>query len=189
MIRIFNSALASVAVTLAAGCASSPTQYLTLVPPASKAAASTVVGAVQPLVTVSVPGQVDQPNLVVRLADGSLLLLETVRWIAPLQEEIRSALVLSLADQLAASPLPTRIHVDIERFDSIPNQYASIEAVWSLTRTPGPRPTLACRSSLRVPVGPGYAELARGHQTAISELAAAIIRQAKKSPPADLACD
>ena len=189
MTRTFT-ALACLALTLAAGCASAPTQYLTLVPPGIKSAASTVVGAVHPLVTVSVPGQVDQPNLVVRVADGSLLLLETVRWIAPLREEIRSALVLSLADQLAAaSPLPARIHVDIERFDSVPNHYASIEAVWSLTRTPGPRATLACRSSLRVPVGPGYAELARGHQTAIGALAAAMIRQAQKSPPADLACD
>jgi uncharacterized protein len=186
------------ALTLSA-CASAPTQYLTLLPPpgrptapaAAQTPAATQASAQSPLlptvidasvhvpvVSVTVPSQVDQSELVIRQPDGSLELLQSVRWIAPLSDEIRTALALSLSEQWAALPA-MRVSVDVQRFDSAPGQYAYIEAAWILT-APGPTvQKFSGRSAIKVAVRAGYAALAAGHRQAIDELATQILAQAR----------
>jgi uncharacterized lipoprotein YmbA len=196
MIRFRFSAAA--AALLLSGCASGPTQYLTLVPPAGKTPGGSGDAAGVPVVSVVIPSQVDQPELVVRRSDGSMALLESERWIAPLSDEIRTALSLSLARQwesVPSTPSPqdskssTRVAVDIQRFDSVPGQYALIDAVWTLTTGGSAAQTVSCRSSIRVPVAEGYTALARGHQAAVEELASQIARQAAKLRSADMTCN
>jgi uncharacterized protein len=170
------SGAAAMALALA-GCSSTPTQYLTLVPPAAQTAASG--NAVGPAVSVTIPNQVDQPQLAIRRSDGSMVLLEYERWIAPLSDEIRTALTLALARQWpAGSADAVRVSVDVQRFDSVPGQYALIDAVWTLSTTGSAPQTTSCRSSIRIPVDGGYPALARGHQAAIEQLATQIARQA-----------
>jgi uncharacterized lipoprotein YmbA len=162
------------AVTLAS-CASAPTQYLTLMPPPGGAVAS--ISAQVPVVTVTVPSQVDQSELVVRQSDGSLALLQSVRWIAPLADEIRTALALSLSERWAALPA-MRINVDVQRFDSVPGQYACIESAWTLTAPGSPAQKFSGRSAIKESVGRSYAALAAGHRQALDEIAAQILAQA-----------
>jgi len=184
------------------GCASVSTQYLTLVPPAGRTASDGGSASGVPIVSVTIPSQVDQPQLVVRQADGSMALLESERWIAPLGDEIRNALSLSLAHQWQAEPAPpatqgvtgpARVAVDVQRFDSVPGQYALIDAVWTLTMGGTPTQKVSCRSSIRIPVGGGYPALAQGHQAAVEKLASQIAKQAVKLRSADAtagtACD
>jgi uncharacterized lipoprotein YmbA len=187
-----------VALTLT-GCASAPTQYLTLMPPPGRPTApaaaqvpaalqtsgdSPVVGADPaafvhvPTVSVTVPSQVDQSELVVRQSDGSMALLQSVRWIAPLGDEIRTALALSLAEQWAALPA-MRVNVDVQRFDSMLGQYAYIEAAWTLTLPGTPIQKISGRSAIKIPVREGYAALAAGHRQAIEALAAQILDKAR----------
>lgn len=200
MIRFCTGAAAAALVL--SGCASVPTQYLTLVPPPGRTAAGSGEAAGVPVISVTIPSQVDQPELVVRQPDGSMALLESERWIAPLGAELRTALSLSLARQWQADPRPAvaqgtagaaRVSVDVQRFDSLPGQYALIDAVWTLTTGDTPAQKVSCRSSIRIPVSGGYPELAKGHQAAIEELASLIARQAVKLRAADLtagtACD
>jgi uncharacterized lipoprotein YmbA len=152
-----------------AACASAPTRFLTLVPPPGSVPDGTAPTA-GPKVSVSIPSQVDQPELVVRQPDGSMALIESERWIAPLGDEIRSSLVLSLAPRWNPAA-PAQLRVDVQRFDSVPGREAYLEAVWTLTLDGTPDRPVSCRSAFREPIGPGYARLAAGHRAALGRLA------------------
>jgi uncharacterized lipoprotein YmbA len=181
---------------LLAACASAPLRYYTLVAPADESAGGLAAPADQapaPLVApalpfellpVGVPAQVDQPQLVVREGGQGVALLGSERWIAPLGDEVRSALSADLARALHSadvSGLPgndqplLRIKLDLRRFDSAPGSYALIEAAWSVRLLHGAQPsTLACTSRVSEAVGPGYPALVQGHQRAIARLATQI---------------
>jgi uncharacterized lipoprotein YmbA len=88
------------------GCASTPaTRLHTLMPAQSTARPVVAAGsgaAPLPIVLepIRVPAQVDQPQWLVRLPDDSLALLEQERWAAPLQDELRQALLEELGGPL-----------------------------------------------------------------------------------------
>ena len=180
-----------IALTLA-GCASAPLHYYTLVPPAtdptSDVASPSPGMASLPfeLLPVTVPAQVDQPQLVVRSGSQGVALLNGERWIAPLGDELRSALSTDLARQLHSqdvSALPAndkprlRIKLDVRRFDSLPGSYALIDGSWSVRVVHGANDqggALSCNSRVSETVGAGYDALVQGHQRAIARLAAQI---------------
>lgn len=172
------------------GCASAPINYYTLVPSNSGPLLTTATRSSAfafDLESVSVPLQVDQPQLVVRQAGASIALVETERWIAPLGDEIRDAIASDLVashsgENLAGLPQGDRklvkIRVDLRRFDSEPGVQASITAAWSLRRAPGDTAALSCSSRINEPVGAGYNALVQGHQRALARLAAVIAKPA-----------
>jgi uncharacterized lipoprotein YmbA len=181
------------------GCASAPpVRYYTLVPsgvlPGESAPRDTSSATAPPaasfqfeLLPVSVPVQVDQPQLVVRQGGQGIALLGGERWIAPLADEVRGALSADLARDLGAqdvSGLPAsgqprlRIKVDLRRFDSVPGSYALIDAAWSVHALTG-ETTLTCTSTISEVVGSGYEALVRGHQQALAQLAGQIAEAAK----------
>jgi len=194
MIRPRHLLAAALAMGLAA-CASAPAHYYTLIAPAQAQAgllAPIPTGAGTParfqfeLLPVAIPAQVDQPQLVLRQGGQGVALLGGERWIAPLAEEVRGALSADLALALHtqdASGLPNggkprlRIKVDVRRFDSVPGDYALIDAAWSVRQLQGDA-TLACTSQVREPVGPGYDALVEGHQHALARLAGQIAQVA-----------
>jgi hypothetical protein len=184
--RLLTCALA---VALGA-CASAPMHYYTLVPPAASAEAVKTTGMPFELLPVSVPAQVDQPQMVVRQGQQGVVLLDGERWIAPLGDEIRSALSAQLSQDLhsqdvsgmahGAQPL-LRIKLDVRRFESSPGQYALVEGAWSLRELHARQDrSLACTSRIREPVGAGYDALVQGHQRAIAQLATQIAAAASQ---------
>ncbi len=136
------------------------------------------------LLPVSIPAQVDQPQLVVREGGQGVALLNGERWIAPLGDEVRGALSADLARELHSedvSGLPGNdkpvllIKLDLRRFDSQPGSYALIEGTWSVRVLHGGHGgTPACSSRISETVGPGYDALVQGHQRAIEQLAGQI---------------
>jgi uncharacterized lipoprotein YmbA len=190
MIRI-RTRLHGLALGLAlAGCASAPLHYYTLVAPAGGTDPGATASPLSfELMPVNVPAQVDQPQLVVREGGQGVALVGSERWIAPLADEVRSALSADLAQQLhgadlsgmAAGDKPRlRIKLDVHRFDSAPGAYALIEGAWSVRAAAGDPPaTLACTTRVRETVGPGYAALVQGHQRAIAQIAAQIAAAAR----------
>jgi uncharacterized protein len=201
MIRLAMRLLGAGAVLALAACASAPLHYYTLIAPAEESAGglmapadgsvSNAAAASLPfeLLPVSVPTQVDQPQLVVREGGQGVALLGSERWIAPLGDEVRGALSADLARELHSqdvSGLPgndrprLRIKLDLRRFDSQPGSYALIEGAWSVRLLHGTQPgALACTSHINVPVGPGYPALVQGHQQAIARLAGQIAATAR----------
>lgn len=195
MMRYRTSVLGLSVTLLLSACASAPMHYYTLVPSAGSdvrgmAAPASVASLPFELLPVGVPAQVDQPQLVVRQGGQSVVLLNDRRWIAPLGDEVRSALSADLARALGSqdvSGLPgsgeprLRIKLDLRRFDSQPGRYALIEGAWSVRVTHAERAgVLACTSQLRETVGPGYDALVQGHQRAIAALAGQIAAAARQ---------
>jgi uncharacterized lipoprotein YmbA len=172
-----------------AGCASAPTQYHTLVPLAVAPDAAPA-GFVIEVLPVSVPPQVDQPQLVLRQGPTGVVMLDDQRWVAPLADEIRGALSADLATQLnthdvfgLTSPKDTRslkIKVDVRRFDSRLGGDATIEASWTIRGGNGdPGAVLACSSAVTEPAGDGYDNLVQAHQRALATLAGRIATAAR----------
>lgn len=188
MIRITTRWLAAIGALALGGCASAPLHYYTLVAP--QAEAPGMPGAAQrgapvlsfELLPVSLPAQVDQPQLVVRDGAQGMLLLNGERWVAPLGDELHSALAADLVRALPgrdASGLPDnrqprlRIKLDVHRFDSQPGSYALLAGTWNVRVVNGAHAaTVTCASNVREAVGPGYPALVQGHQRAVAALAA-----------------
>jgi uncharacterized lipoprotein YmbA len=195
MIRTGRRLLGVAMVLALAACASAPLHYYTLIAPAGESASevgsATQAGPSLPfeLLPVSIPAQVDQPQLVVREGGQGVALLNGERWIAPLGDEVRGALSADLARELHSqdvSGLPgndkpvLRIKLDLRRFDSQPGNYALIEGTWSVRQLHGGHSGMqACTTRVSVAVGPGYAALVEGHQRAIGQLAAQIASVAR----------
>jgi uncharacterized protein len=183
MIRL-RLLMAAVGAAGLAACASAPVHYYTLVPGPDSAAANVAPAGFQfELLPVGIPAQNDVPQLVVRQGGQSVALLDGERWIAPLSDEVRSALSVDLSQRLntqdIGNGLPAdgkpvlRIKVDLRRFDSAPGSYALIEATWSV-RPLKSQNVLTCSSRIQEQVGQGYGGLVAGHQQALSELAGQI---------------
>jgi uncharacterized lipoprotein YmbA len=77
-----------------------------------------------------VPPQVDRPQIVIRQGNSGLAILETEWWGASLADELRSALIDQLNNTSGRGNVSVRI--EVQRFDSIPGQYALIDAKWRL---------------------------------------------------------
>lgn len=181
---------------VAAGCATTPTTRFHTLLPAPAAVVARAVPA-QPaqaweLTAVTVPVQVDQPQLVVRMPDDTLAVLEYDRWIAPLGDEIRAALSQRIGSALAAGATPAaagktwRITVDVQRFDSALGRYARVETEWAVRAADGAGAALRCRSVFEQPVGPGVPALAAGHRAAMAQLGdtlAAALKAAASGTP------
>ena len=145
-----------VALLALGACRSDPIQFHTLTPaqpaPTSHNAADEIL-----IESVSVPPQVDRPQLVIRQGDSSLAILETQWWGATLVDELRSALVDQLSNTRPARKLSLR--VDVQRFDSLPGQYALLDARWRL-RAREANTQLTCRSTLQTAAGSSIAAAA-----------------------------
>jgi uncharacterized lipoprotein YmbA len=172
---------AGVVATLAA-CASAPTHFYTL--QHSAAAPAQATGAAPAflidVLPVSVPAEVDQPQMLVRQSEQRVAMLDNERWAAPLAAELRGAFAAGLVDTLGTRDMhglahhqgvPVyRIQLDIRRFDSWPGRHALIEADWSI-RGEAERALVICTSSIAEDVEPGYDALVQGHQRAIARIA------------------
>ncbi|MDP9529742.1 PqiC family protein [Pseudomonas protegens] len=170
-----------------AACSSAPTRYYTLMPPVAEGSAAARTGDLQfEMSTVRIPVQVDQPQLVVRQDSGSLAILETQRWSAPLVDEFHDALASQMEHKLGTRNLeglpkqPGRpvlaLQTDVRRFESLPGRYALIDVVWSLRLRGegGPARNLTCSSQIRQPAGVELSSLVQAHQQAIAQLAGQI---------------
>lgn len=179
---------ACLCVCLLAACASAPAvRFHSLLPvDAPERDASAGAGFVVTLGPLAVPSQVDQPQWLLRAADGSLTLLEQERWASPLRSELRAALLdrwISRWGATEASAAPAasavaassfiggRVLVDVTRFESLPGGETRLEGRWS-ARSGAPGATaLSCRFVMRESVGDGMLALADGHRRAVSRLA------------------
>lgn len=177
-----SSLLLSAGAALLSGCASEPAHFYTLVPGAAPAGPS--AGYQIEVQAVTVPAQVDVPQLVVRQGAGQLAVLEGQQWAAPLGAEIRSSLSQALERRLGAQDIYSlprsaqstvyRIKLDLRRFDSWPGQRADIAAIWTVRPVDVKAEPLTCTSTASVPVAAGYPALVQGHQQALAAVAADI---------------
>ena len=195
--------LAAALSTLLAACSTSklPERFHTLLPAdaaevpmqAATQATSASAPAASPLyvdvLPVRIPPQVDHAQWAVRQPDDSLLLLEQDRWAAPLQDELRGAIVARLTSRWGAMDVRGvappqasvwRVRVDVQRFESVPGREARIEAAWSVLSTQHGATALVCRSVMQESAAQAsIASLAEAHRRAVTRLADEIGRHIK----------
>jgi uncharacterized protein len=187
-------------IALALGaCASSPPRFHTLIAPASAPASPGTAYAITVL-PVSVPPQVDVPQLVLRSGASGIQLAESEHWIAPLPDELRGAFAALLSAQLnvadvskleAAPVLPVyRIRIDVRRFESQLGRWVLIDAGWTVQKAGADTPALVCSSAVRLPVTGGFSALVQGHQQALARIAGDIAATLRTDggPPALTGC-
>lgn len=189
--RIFYISL--VVLSLSA-CATQSPQYYTLVPASAATDRDPTVAnkttkyaiSVQPVV---LPEQVDRPQIVISETDSAMVApLNSALWASPLSDEIRSALsnaltrelgVLDIASGGAPESLPIwKVFLHVQRFDSVYNQRAIVDATWRLAPVhQSGKKTLICRAEVQVDVESGMSALVAGHQEALKRLASVIAAQ------------
>jgi uncharacterized protein len=179
-----------VIASLLGSCASTSPRFYTLMPESGRDPSAAVAAAYRLQVDpVSVPAQVDRLELVTRLPDGSIAISDGDRWIAPVADELQSALFVELLHRLgSADPADaTRsdsvsVRLNVERFESSPNQYALIEASWHLElKEAGKDLRVACRTRAYEQVRGGYPGMVRGYQRAVALIADQIATVTQKS--------
>jgi uncharacterized lipoprotein YmbA len=165
---------------IGAGCGTSPPErFFTLesTPPQQRSSSTgteftVVVGP------ITIPELVDRPQLVLRTAPGRVEVVEQARWAAPLKSEIPRVVADHLARFLESARTATsaeravgtpdyRVLIDIQRFESTPQQGVTLQAAWTV-RTPAG--ASSGRSLLTEPAGGGYDELVAAHSRALATL-------------------
>jgi len=141
---------ALLAAAVLAGCGSSPkTNFYTLSsgtpPPAAPAAAAPYSVAIG---MVTVPDVIDRPQLVTRSGANQLNIDEFSRWGEPLKSEIPRVIAANLSRELEGALVSTypqsalvnadcRVQIEVQRFDSVPGDAATIEILWTVRPTKG----------------------------------------------------
>jgi len=186
-VRAWNCIVIALLLT---SCASTSPHFHTLVRESERIPSTAVAADLRLKVDrVRIPAQVDRLELVTRLPDGGIAIADDERWIAPVADELQSALSVELLRKLrdADSVDPAgsdsmSVRLDVERFESAPSRYALIEATWSLDLKRSRKDVLlVCRSRAYEPVGGGYPELVRGYQRAVAVIADEIAAVAQAS--------
>jgi len=175
--------LASMAALLSVcGCASSPpTNFYTLSDTAAETAAPAGVGHV--IVTgVTIPGEIDRPEIVRRVGPNQLSVAESDRWAAPLDDTIRRVLTDDIGRRMpGAAAQPQRpVTVDIHEFYGDASCNVTLRAVWTLKQTGAQGTT----EDIHVPsTGSCPTTLAATMSVALGQLSDRIITGVARIPP------
>jgi hypothetical protein len=167
----------------ASGCSRSPgVTFYTLNAIAPEASAPTTTPHAVAVGPVTLPELIDRPQLVMRVSANRVDILETHRWAESLKSEIPRLLAENLARllrparvsayrQSASRDAEFRVLVDIQRFETIPGEGVTIEALWSVRRIAGGTIPRKGRSLVREPAGgTDYDALIAAHGRALAAI-------------------
>jgi uncharacterized lipoprotein YmbA len=185
-----------IALTMSAGlvaCASAPMEnYYTLAAPLPErpAADSALSNAGVTVVVTGLVEAVDRPQLVLRVSETRVQILEQQRWAEPLKAAIPRVVAANLARELGSARVTSqsrappgdtayRVALDVQRFDSTPGEGAAIEVAWSIRRVEGSAETSGRSSVKESAAGSGYDALVAAHSRALGavsrEIAQALV--------------
>ncbi|MDG2305713.1 MAG: PqiC family protein [Candidatus Binatia bacterium] len=181
------------AVALALACSSPTSRFYTLAPtvPADLSAHAALAIGVGP---VEIPSAVDRPQFVLQVAPNRVTLHEYHRWAAPLGEAIAQTVAADLSALLGTPdvvPLPApgfrydlRVTLDVQRFESVPDQRVEIDAVWSVHDSADPAGMRSGRTVAQEPVeGRDVEALAAAHSRALGQLSRRIAQAIQAEMP------
>jgi len=152
-------------------------------------------GADEPRVAVgpvTLPELVDRPQLVVRLADNRVEILEQQRWAEPLKGAIARVVAADLGRLLgpgrvftnqehAGAGAPYRLLLDVERFEAQPGTGIDLQVAWTLRGAPDSVP-VSGSVQLKEAAGEGYDSLVAAYSRALSALSRSIAETIRKAP-------
>lgn len=162
----------------AAGCgATAPARFYTLDAVATADAAPPMATSIL-VGPVSVPAAVDRPQFVVQVAPNRVEIEEFNRWATPLGEGIARAVADDLATLLGTQDVATgslanfapayRVAIDVQRFDSVPDQAVIVDTLWTVRATSGGQARSGRTVARETVQGPGFDALAAAHSRALA---------------------
>jgi uncharacterized lipoprotein YmbA len=180
-----------IALTMSAGlvaCASAPMEnYYTLAAlvPERQAAGPALSDASVTVIATGLVETVDRPQLVLRVSETRVQILEQQRWAEPLKAAIPRVVAANLARELGSARVTSqsrappgdgayRVALDVQRFDSTPGEGAAIDVAWSIRRREGNAETRGRSSVKESAAGPGYDALVAAHSRALAAVSGEI---------------
>ena len=145
------------------------------------------------LFPVSLPEQLDRPQIVTRVGDNMLQLAEFDQWAAPLQENFTRVLAGNLAVLVptervsvfpwgkAGSP-DYEVAVEVARFEGSLGGDCSLVAHWTVLRRGEKTAPVSGTSSHREPAGDSFATLVAAHSRLVAALSRDIATALKAAP-------
>jgi len=134
------------------------------------------------LVSLTVPEPLDVMTLMVRQPDNDLMVLSHDKWVAPLSQVTRQAMVNVLTHELGVPPLPENMStgvspaevidvvIDVQQFDMQPAKQATLSALWQVQVAQPKSMTITCYTTLSEPVVRGVAALVAAQQANVQRL-------------------
>jgi uncharacterized lipoprotein YmbA len=183
--RFSSAALtAALGMALAAGCSSSPpTRFYTLSETAPETAAPPGSGLVE-VTGVSIPGELDRPELVRRTGPNQLSMSGSDRWGAPLDQIIRRVLSDDIVRRIP-TPAPGKqypVSVDIHELYGDDSCNVTLRAAWTV-RQPHAAAAQPANEEIHVPSsGACPATLAASMSVAVGQLSDRIIAGVAQLP-------
>jgi uncharacterized protein len=166
-------------IVFAGGCASPPSRFYTLgavnAPAATPSNLSIVVGP------VSVPAVVDRPQIVVTTGPNQVRPEEFNRWASPLQNNISRVVAENLVavlgtprvilfSQTLGGDVDYRAVIEVQRFESAPGEAATLDAVWTVSRTKDGKSQTGRTTVREATSDKGYDALAAAHSRGLARL-------------------
>ena len=151
--RLVVSFCVMLAIFALCGCRSAPITYYTLTPADhSGTPAESGRPAIKAILVVrNLPTGVDTTQILIRTDDTRFRVEESGRWVAPLGDELRGALVDALRHQYGIivldsarhndAPVP-RVDLTVRKFDVAEGSSITLAVDWLLTK-PGPEPRIS----------------------------------------------
>ena len=165
---------------LAAGCGATPASrfYTLSAATTPNTTSSDVSVAVGP---VSVPASVDRPQIVVSMSANQVWLDEFNRWASPLQNNIARVVAENLVAMLGtprvtifpqtlSAAADYRAAIEVQRFDSAPGDAATLDAVWTISRTKDGKSRTGRTTVRETAPDKSYDALAAAHSRAVAQL-------------------
>ena len=130
---------------------------------------------------VSVPAVVDRPQIVVTTGPNQVRPEEFNRWASPLQNNISRVVAENLVavlgtprvilfSQTLGGDVDYRAAIEVQRFDSVPGEAATLDAVWTVSRTKDGKSQTGRTTVREATSDKGYDALAAAHSRALARL-------------------
>jgi uncharacterized protein len=179
--RVTRAGMAALLVL--SGCGSSPpTRFYTLSETPASGGAAAGVGQVV-IGSVSIPGEIDRPEIVRKVGANQLSVAGSDRWAAPLEDIVRRVLIDDIARRAPGSAAEQQrfVSVDIREFYGDAGCNVTLRAVWTLKQTgvPPAAEEISVPSSAECP-----ATLAATMSIALGQLSDRILAGVARVPPA-----
>ncbi|MGF6602053.1 putative lipoprotein YmbA [Paraburkholderia sp. GAS448] len=190
MMRSLLCLLAALEIGTLGGCSSPRAGFYTLSSDATLERSGPAVPIGIVVGPVTVPELVDRPQMVTRVSDNQVAVNEFARWGESLKSNIPRAIAGNLVQLLGTGNVSVfpqggeaggyRVSVAILRFDSVPGDSVTIDALWTV-HPPEQAALVTGHTVAHEPVTePGYIAIAAAHSRALAAVSrdiAAAIRQ------------
>ena len=181
---------------LIAGCVSTPeSRFFTLNATMNHAVESSSMSVV--VGPVSVPAEVDRPQIVVSTGPNQVTLEEYNRWASPLANNISRVVAENLVDLLGThrvslfqQSIPVdgdfRVAIEVQTFDSAPGDAATLNAVWVVRRARDGKSDTGRTTVREATADKSYEALAAAHSRAVYRMSqdiAGAVRALSRATP------